>query len=219
VFLKTLDMKKSITTIVLSLLSIVLLSQTMPVELSVGNRNFLYQHTIKWKLEKDSRFGFMHIANVQTWYDMHKAKAGNADEVMNQGYISFELLKSVSVLGGFFYTDVTGIRSTAALQFVKKKSDWIFMLTPRVDIMKRGSREIFTLFEYRPELTRKLKLYTRLQVMLNHGPSHFNRGYQRLRIGIDLNKLQFGFAQNLDQFGADLSMRSNTGVFLRKEFH
>lgn len=211
-------MKKNIIAIVLLLFSANLGSQTMSVELTAGDHNFLYQHTLTRKLEQDSRFGLMHIANLQTWYNLPQSKAGNTAEVMNQGYVSFELLRSVSLLGGFFYTDVTGIRSSAALQFVKKRSDWIFILAPRVDIMRNGSKEVFTQVEYRPAIGERLTLYTRVQVMLNHGPDHFNRGYQRFRIGIDQKKLQFGFAQNFDQFGDERSLRRNTGIFLRKEF-
>lgn len=199
------------------LLSSAAVAQAIPVELHIGNHYTLYQHTINKPLSATSRFGVVHIANIIDWYNNDVTKNGMKNETMNQGYISYRLSNAFSVLGGFFYTNATGLRGAAGLQFTLSGKNWLMVVMPRADISAGGALELFGMLEYRPELAPGLKLYTRIQGMTNNGPDHHNRSYQRLRLGLDAWKTQFGFAYSIDQYGADPLVKQNTGIFIRKE--
>jgi hypothetical protein len=54
--------------------------------------------------------------------------------------------------------------------------------------------------------------------MNNIGPYHHNRGYQRLRVGIDMKSWQAGIGSNFDEYGKFRKVYINLGLFVRKEF-
>jgi hypothetical protein len=73
-----------------------------------------------------------------------------------------------------------------------------------------------TIIHFRPQISEKIKLFTRLQ-MLNLFDSGGNiRSYQWFRIGLDIKSTQFGVAFNLDEYGTD-PVEFNAGLFIRKE--
>ncbi|ASZ11830.1 hypothetical protein KTO58_15735 [Chitinophaga pendula] len=185
----------------------------IPVEVLGGYRGIFYQHTIARPM--GGRFGWMHIANVLRVYDTKVY--GN--ELMNQGYVTYGMSRSFTLLLGAHYTNVTDLRGSVAVQFAQQRGDWFYVLMPRADVMLNGSWELFTLVEYRPSVGARAKLYTRLQTMTNAGPYHHNRGYQYLRVGVDLKGVQFGIGMNLDEYGPSATIQPNAGLFLRKELH
>jgi hypothetical protein len=136
---------------------------------------------------------------------------------MNQGYLRFNISPAFSVMAGYFYATVPDFGASVALQYFKKHKDWLFVLSPRIDIKKNGAYEIFGLAEYRPSIGRQLKLYSRIQAMSSFGPYAHNRSYQRIRLGIDVANFQFGAGLNIDEFGPDPLVKYNAGLFLRKE--
>ncbi len=76
----------------------------------------------------------------------------------------------------------------------------------------------FSIVRFRPPIGEKVKLYTSLELF-----SSFNRGnhlisVQRLRLGLDLYRFQFGLALNLSELGGDFILDDNPGIFVRKEF-
>jgi hypothetical protein len=193
-------------------------SQHISTELSVGNHGLMYQHMISKKLEKSSRFGLMQIAGFQSWYNSGYGESSINNEVMNQALLSFDFKRPVTIFAGIFYTNSAGLRGTTSVQLVRKGNNWLLVLSPRVDIMRKGSQELVALWEYWPKLNNHVKLYSRTQVMLNGGPTHFNRGYQRFRLGVDFKSTQIGVSQNFEEYGASGILKLNTGVFIRKQF-
>lgn len=185
----------------------------IPVEVLGGYRGIFYQHTIVRPI--GGRFGWMHIANVLRLYD---TKA-YTNELMNQGYVTYGLSRSFTLLAGAHYTNVTDLRGSVGIQFAQQRGDWFYLLMPRADVMLNGSWELFTLVEYRPVLRGQTKLYTRLQTMTNAGPYAHNRGYQYVRAGVDRKGVQFGIGLNLDEYGPSATIQPNAGLFLRMELH
>lgn len=210
-------MKQFVHTIMGCMITAAAFAQRIPIEVQVGDQYILYQHTISKPIKPGSRFGVVHLANITDWYNNDVQKNGMKNEVMNQGYISYRLNNAFTVLGGFFYTNAAGLHGSAAVQFMQKGDNWLFVISPRVDLKNDGAVELFGMFEYRPSLSANLKLYTRIQGMTSHGPSHHNRSYQRLRLGLDAWNTQFGFAFTMDEYGAGPVVKTNTGIFLRKE--
>ncbi|WP_407527813.1 hypothetical protein PDL71_08045 [Lacibacter sp. MH-610] len=202
---------------VVSLLSIAAKTQPVLFEGMAGNEYLFYQHLIVKKFSPESPFGMMHIANVSRLYQTDVTKGGRPNEIMNQAYLTTNLSKSFTLLTGMFYTNVTGIRLAAGVQYALPFKNGLWVTVPRVDIKDRGAVEIMSMLELQPPVSDKTKLYIRLQAMSNYGPFHHNRSYQRFRFGVTINKTQIGVGVNLNEYGRASKTHVNTGIFVRKE--
>jgi hypothetical protein len=140
------------------------------------------------------------------------------NEVMNQVYLTHQLNPQFTVMGGLFFSNATGIKPALALQYAQRINDWFVVVVPRIDLANKGSFELMGMLEYEPQLSAKLKLYSRFQVMSNAGPFHHNRSYQRVRVGVHVKKFQTGIAVNINEYSYPVKVKVNTGLFLRKLF-
>lgn len=210
-------MKTHITLLLLLAAPLCLFAQPIPVEVHTGHHYTLYQHTINKSFHPESKFGFVHIANVSAWYNRNPEKGGMPNEVMNQGYVRYNVSPAFSIMAGYFYATVPDFGGSVAVQYFKKNKDWLFVISPRVDIKKNGSLELFALAEYKPSIGRNLKLYSRVQAMSSFGPYDHNRSYQRIRLGLEVAKFQFGAGLDIDEFGPEAMVKYNAGLFVRKE--
>ena len=75
----------------------------------------------------------------------------------------------------------------------------------------------FSIFRYTPPLKEDWKLYSSLELFSAFGQIGHLSSVQRIRLGVDKNGFQFGFAINLNESRfADADI--NPGVFFRKQF-
>jgi hypothetical protein len=192
-------------------------AQQMPAEIMIGNKYFYYQHSIAKSFSTESRFGIKHITSIVAPYGSNKEakRPGQPQELMNQVYLTYRVNSIVSAMGGMMYTTVGKIKPSVAVQFSKRFKSGVWVLVPRMDIADRGAFELFGLFEYKPSITESVKLYTRIQFMSSYGPFNHNRSYQQFRLGIDKNRVQFGFAFQNDEYGPKSLVLKNGGVFVR----
>ncbi len=192
-------------------------AQPIIIEGLAGNDHLFYQHLIAKKFSSKSVFGIMHIVNVSSRYETDVKKGGRPNEIMNQAYITTRLSKSLTLLTGMFYSNATGIRGSAGVQYALPFKNGLWVTVPRVDLEHRGSVELMSMFEYQPMIAKTIKLYTRIQAMSNYGPFQHNRSYQRFRLGVTIKGTQFGVGMNLDEYGRQSKVNMNTGIFIRKE--
>lgn len=192
-------------------------AQTGPAELMAGDKYMHYQHSLAQSFSPESRTGWQHIATLIKRYDKAGGKTKLADELMNQVYITAQLSPVFSVKGGLFYTNIGGFKPSAGIQVFIHKKNWRLLLSPRADIAKKASYELFTMAEFTPVVAAEIKLYIRLQAMSNAGVHH-NRSYQLLRLGIERKGFQYGAGITTDEYGTNGIIHVNTGVFIRKLF-
>ncbi|MCC6412595.1 MAG: hypothetical protein IT270_13100 [Saprospiraceae bacterium] len=212
--------KTTITSFLLWTLALNLKSQSVPLEVVVGNRNAFYQHSVGKNFAGNQQFGWLNIASVLVHYDK-KSDPENAlsDEIMNQTYFVYRPTKGIALLGGGFYTDVTKFRVSAAIQLSLRRKALMMMLAPRIDVVKNGAYELFGFIEYNPKMGNEgWTGYSRFQFMTNHGKEGHNRSYQQFRLGTGYKANQFGLAVTLDQYGPHPSSLVNTGLFIRHVF-
>ncbi len=196
-------------------------TQTLPFEILVGHNNTFYQHAVGKTFPGSERLGWLNIASVLVRYDRRtdEQTTDRRDEIMNQTYLVYRPWKNLAVLGGGFYTDATRFRLSAALHWTFSHKTFNALLAPRADLVKKGSLELFGLFEYKPGLgPGPWYGYTRLQFMTNHGRMGHSRSYEQFRIGAGIHDTQFGVGMTLDQYGRDPASQFNAGVFIRRVF-
>lgn len=192
------------------------IGQPMQMEVMGGNNYLFYQHNLS-KQFAGSSFGVKHIASMVGWYNSKEEIGGKPHEFMNQVYLSVKLNSYFTLMGGTFFTAVTGMRGSSAVQFAVKRPNLLVIVTPRADIIEKGAFDVFSLIEYTPYLTDSISLYIRFQSMFNFGPENHNRSYQQLRVGLLKKKTQVGLALNLDQYGERMDLYYNFGFFIRRD--
>ncbi|WP_299364046.1 hypothetical protein [Winogradskyella sp.] len=137
---------------------------------------------------------------------------------MNYTIVGYEISKGFGpVAGARFLSDrVSGL---AGIQYAYYTP--IFFITTNItgELRSNPLFEWYTLLQYRPKLTEKLKLFAQFQNAMNFDESGNDFSLQRLRVGLDFKWLQAGFALNTTQTGKDWDFDAEPGLFLRLELN
>jgi hypothetical protein len=184
------------------------------LEIMTGDAYLHYQHSFTGEIKPGSIVGWQHIATLIKQYETNPEKGGLPDEVMNQFYVTLKASKAISLKGGLFYTNATGFKPSAAVQFLFGKNNWVMVISPRIDIMKNPSYELFLVTSYTKPVNDLWKLYFRLQAMTSVARFH-NRSYQLARVGVSYKGLQFGAGLNFDEYGRNKKVYNNLGIFIQ----
>ena len=197
--------------IIFTLCAVSAFSQPIPVELTGGNKYGTINISLGKNFTQESKFGFFHMNTIQFDY-----KDENKNSFIMQDLLYYEPLKNFRIATGAAYSK-GGFNYTSGLQYLYTDKKLFILLAPRINIERNPTYDIMTIVQYRPQLSEKLKLYTRFQ-MLNLFNSEGNiRSYQWLRLGLEINGTQFGLAANLDEYGQNPKVEYNYGVFIRRE--
>jgi len=186
-------------------------SQPIPVELMTGNRYATINVVVDKKFTQSSKLGFFHINTIQVDY---KNKLNN--DFMMEDLLYFEPVKHFRLTGGAFYGQ-PGFIPTVGLQYVRAGKDLFMIIAPRVNLQKNLEYDIVSIFQYNPELNEKIKLYSRLQFLNIFDSSSNIKSYQWIRLGLEIDGIQFGLAADFDEYGPHPKVQYNLGLFIRRE--
>ncbi|MEM6800852.1 MAG: hypothetical protein AAF696_05580 [Bacteroidota bacterium] len=100
--------------------------------------------------------------------------------------------------------------------FKAKKSFMIFALTS-INISDELLYSWFSILRFTPELKKDWKLYSSLELFSAFGEIGHLSSVQRIRLGLDREAYQFGFAINLNE-SRFAETDVNPGIFVRKQF-
>ena len=204
---------KTIGTLIIILLlsNFLAKAQPTPIELMIGQKygtvNLIYDR----HFSQNSRFGLFHMNTVQFDY---KNKIYNSFILQDQLYV--ETLKNLRISGGVVYSN-GGFNPTAGLQYVYGGRKLFFLCAPRINIKSSPSYDLMTILQFKPEINDRLKLYTRFELLHLFDSGGNIKSYQWMRLGLEVKGIQFGLAADFDEYGPDPSVKSNFGVFIRKE--
>lgn len=122
----------------------------------------------------------------------------------------------VSVIGSLSSSNGGG--GAAGVNYFKVHK-WLtaFVLTA-VEIEKDPKYSFFAIFRMQPVLKGDWKLYSSIELYSLVGSAGHLTSVQRLRVGVDYKKLQFGPAANLSELGTKGTYSGNYGFFVRREF-
>lgn len=189
-------------------------SQSITMEALPGHSAFYYQHYINGQVDESTKIGMVNISSLTIRYDRNLE-----EELMSQLYLTRPVLPGLDIGMGMLYLTGPGVKPSAMWQYFKMKKNFSYVIFNRVDIWKNPSVELVTIFEYKPEISNKTKLYSRLQLQTIWDKNSHLKSAQQVRLGLEMNRLQFGLAVNLDQYGENFTAYQNYGIFLRKEIN
>jgi hypothetical protein len=190
-------------------------SPPIPIETFAGNNYLNFQMIVAKPFQEGSRFGFFNVTNFNGSYDNNLQE----NEFLSQALVNYEIFKGFSLAAGATMNYKTGFRPTAGVQYLFANREWLFVLLPRFDLRDDFNFETFALLEYKPRLTDKLGLYTRVQGLYNHNTEQdfHDRSYLYLRAGLSIKNYQFGLGANFDRYGPFKVNGENYGLFVRVE--
>ena len=186
-------------------------SQPIPVEWAMGNTYGTVNLVLFKNFTRESKFGFFHMNTIRFNYTDH-----SQNDFILQDLAYAEIVKNIRITGGVIYSP-SGFNPTAGMQYVHVGEKLLFLLAPRINIEPDPCWDVMTIVQFRPALSQRTKLYTRLQLLNLFDRNGNINSYQWMRLGLEIHGIQFGLAFNLDEYGPHPSVKTNLGAFIRKE--
>ncbi len=181
------------------------------MEAFAGDRALSYQMIINKKLQSVPKIGFFGVTNIQPEWREPKM-----DDYMVQGNLTYSIIRGIDLSSGFIWNPIDGIRPSVGAIFSYGNPKFLAVVNPRLDLSKNANFDALALIEYKPELTKKLNLYTRAQGLYTHniGYDFHSRSYLMLRAGLTYRDIIFGAAANFDWYGPMKTNKNNFGGFV-----
>ncbi|MCE2779415.1 MAG: hypothetical protein LW824_17700 [Algoriphagus sp.] len=189
-----------------------------PIEFMFGHERMDFQLVFKRNFTPQSKFSVLAIAVFSENYAKGKRLG---DSVVIPFQVNYAIGKSgLSLVAGAEANSVTGLGTTLGLSHNKASKEILAISVLSYQLSSAQNLKFFGLYEYKPALTEKLSLYSRLQITYNQGMAEgfHNRSFLYLRAGLKKGPLGFGLGANFDAYGPSKVSRENYGVFTRWEF-
>ena len=190
----------------------------LPMELMFGHDRMDYQLVMKRNFTPTSKFSVLAIAVFSENYGKGK-KLG--DSVVIPFQVNYALGKSgFSLAAGGEANSVAGFGTTVGLTHSKATKEILAISVLSYQLSSAQNVKFFGLYEYKPALTEKWSVYSRLQLTYNQGMAEgfHNRSFIYLRAGLKKGPVGFGLGANFDAYGPSKIAKENYGVFTRWEF-
>jgi hypothetical protein len=183
-----------------------------PVELMAGNNRLFFQMVVKRKFSPDSKFGFLNVSSFSTSYDNEREELDLVAPVL----INYTLYKGFGLVAGTTINNRVGFSPLVGAQHSFTNQKWVAVTIASLFLNSSRNVELFGIYEFKPQLTPKTNLYTRVQFMYIHNTAqNFHaRSFLQLRAGVKKDALSFGLGANLDQYGPEKDFKPNYGLFV-----
>lgn len=188
----------------------------IPIETMLGNRKVNYLAIFNFDLSKDAKLGYFSVMTINAPFRQNEG----FNEFVFSNALTYKLANRFFVLGGLQYHFLKGIVPYSGIQFLLANQKWLFVFSPTLAFSPKTSLQTIGIVEYKPRLTDRLKLYTRLQGIYNVSlnESLHERSLLYLRTGITINRLSVGLGFNIDYYGPGKTRQENIGIFIHHLF-
>jgi hypothetical protein len=185
----------------------------LPVEVMAGNNRANLLIIINRPIDAAGKFNFF---NVTVGAADYQNTPSETEMVINNS-ITYGLGKGFSAASGLQWHYKLGLVPTVGFQFLKASPDYLIVIFPTYNFKPGPAIETVALAEFKPKLSDKLRLYSRLQGLfvrdIERGV-HARSGIT-LRAGIMFDKYTVGLGSNFDAYGPLKSEKSNHGLFFQ----
>ncbi|MFY7670408.1 hypothetical protein ACOSP6_04920 [Tenacibaculum sp. MEBiC06402] len=187
---------------------------SIPVETMFGHRQVNYLSILNMKLGNSERFGYFSVITVATPYN----NTNQPNELIISNALTYKISNKLFATIGPQYHFIKGIVPTAGLQFLSVNSKWLFVLSTGIAFATNTSFQNVGIAEFKPRISKSLKLYTRVQGIYNYKLKNaiHERSLLYFRSGITFKKTSLGLGFNIDFYGSGKISRENIGVFIHQ---
>jgi hypothetical protein len=183
-----------------------------PVEIMAGNNRLFFQMVVKRKFSPDSKFGFLNVSSFATSYDNEREELDLVAPVL----VNYNLYKGFGLVAGTTINNRVGFSPLVGAQHSYTNQKWVAVTIASFLINSSRSVELFGIYEFKPQISPKTNLYTRVQFLYIHNTvqDYHARSFLQLRAGLKRDALSFGLGANLDQYGPQKDFKPNYGLFV-----
>jgi hypothetical protein len=191
-------------------------SPPVPVEILLGDKRLAFQAVITKRFSPESGFGFFSIATYMASYRNDL----NQNELAIPVQFNYTFWKGLGVMAGATMNGRAGFHPIVGPQYIHAGKKVLAVVVPSFFLTSGYNFEFFSLLEYKPMLSEKWGVYSRVQSLYSQNMQRdiHERSYFYLRLGFRRQAAAFGLGGNWDYYGPDKTMKENYGVFLRWEF-
>jgi len=185
----------------------------LPVEVMAGNNRANLLIIINRPIDAAGKFNFFNVTVGAADYQNTPSET----EMIINNSITYGLGKGFSAASGLQWHYKLGFVPTVGFQFLKASPDYLIVVFPTLNFKPGHAFETVALAEYKPKLSEKIRLYTRLQGLLVRDievGTHARSGLT-LRAGLTFDKFSVGLGSNFDAYGPMKFEKSNHGLFLQ----
>lgn len=199
-----------LTFIILMLPDLQSQAQTI-VETAVTDDNLFFEAWLAKPIDKDYKFVLFNLNTAEYNFD--------SEETIFMSYtiVSYDWIKGFGpALGTRLLKDRAVGLGGVQYTFYSEK----FFITTNFtsEIKSNPDFELFSIVQYRPKLSEKVKGFFQGQFSFNFNAEEHLFSFQQFRLGTDSGLVQAGFALNQFQFGPDWDYDIQPGLFFRLEF-
>lgn len=182
-----------------------------PVEMLIGNNRVNLQTVIKRHISK--RFEFFSLMSGAVDYK----NTFTENEMVISNSVNYLITPNFKVEAGAKLHYKKGIMPGCGFEYFKASQIWLVNLVPGYFFMPDHYFEGVAIVEFKPKITQKLRLYSKLQGMWTWDISHdsHDRSFMVARLGVSINKYSIGIGSNIDRYGASKFKRENYGLFCK----
>lgn len=183
-----------------------------PVEFMTGNNRMFFQMVVKKTFSPESKFGFLSVSSFSASYDNNMRDLDITIPVL----VNYTIYKGFGLVGGATLNNSVGFSPLLGTQHSFANKEWVAVTVASFFLNSKRNVELFGIYEYKPSISPKSNLYTRLQFLYIHSTRDnlHARSFLQLRTGLKIKALNFGVGANLDQYGPEKTFKPNYGVFV-----
>ncbi len=137
---------------------------------------------------------------------------------LSYGVVGFNWKKGFGPITGWRLTAASSA-ALAGLQYGIYGEDFFVFFYLNSELKKDPNFEFYSISQYRRKINDKLKAYGQLQFSNNFKDNAHYYSFYRLRLGVDLGKIQTGFGLEQTLIGEDWDYDIAPGLFVRLELY
>lgn len=189
----------------------------IPVEILTGHENLYFQLVLKKPLDQKGKFNFFGLATYTADYNNDPSE----NRLITITQLSYTFDKGFGIMAGTDMNSFSGFSPVIGPQHNFANKEFLAVTVASFFMNNAKDFKLFGLYEYKPQLSNTLSLYSRFQFIYNQSISfgNHNKSYVYLRGGLKQKNLIYGMGLNLSWSGPERAFASNIGPFIRWEFN
>jgi hypothetical protein len=178
----------------------------------VNDDDFILETWYFNTIDEGKRFSIFNLNEAKYSFETE------ASSLLSYGLVGYDWVKGFGPVVGWRINPYAAA-ALAGIQYGYYREHFLAYATLNTELKIDPNFEFYTLLQYRPQLTEKLKAFSQLQISKNFNSDNHTFSLYRLRLGLDLKKFQTGLGLEQTFAGADWGHSIAPGLFFRMELY
>jgi hypothetical protein len=163
-------------------------------------------------IDENKRFSIFNLNEAKYNFESESSSA------FSYGILGYDLVGGFGPLIGWRVSSASAAALTG-VQYGLYRKNFLAYFTFNVELKNDPNIELYSLLQCRPQLSPKLKGFSQFQISKNFTTDDHTFSLYRLRLGIDLGKIQTGLGLEQTMVGSEWDYNIAPGAFVRLELY